>query len=339
METLSAPTILVVDDNSSNLQVIGAVLEQAGYAVAFAFDGPEAIDYARTSAPDLILLDVMMPGMDGYEVMALLKQEPGTRNIPVIFLTALVGSEETVRGFEAGAADYVAKPFDYRELLARVSAQVELGLSRRRVEEYARQVAAMNDKLVEAMGKLEELATTDPLTKLPNRRYTLDRIGYEADRAKRSGKPFCLGILDIDFFKKVNDRFGHAAGDLVLSSFGLLVRASLRAQDLAGRWGGEEFAIVLPETELAGAGVLAERFLGDLRSRPMDISVADKPASVGVTATIGLAQFTPPDDDIDSLMRRADGAMYEGKRSGRNRVVLSNSGLDGAKADETRRGG
>jgi len=321
MDTANPSTVLVVDDNASNLQVVGAVLEQAGYAVAFAFDGPSAIDYARKTPPDLILLDVMMPGMDGYEVIGALKADAQTQHIPVIFLTAMVGSEETVRGFEAGAADYVAKPFDYRELLARVSAQVELGLSRRRMEEYARQVAAMNDRLVAAMGRLEELATTDALTGLPNRRYTLDRIGYEADRARRSGKGFCLGILDVDHFKRINDRFGHATGDIVLSSFGNLLHSSLRAQDLAGRWGGEEFAIVLPETDLDGAEVLADRFLAELRRLQVKHPDAGRAADIKVTATIGLAEFDPQGDDIDSLMRRADEAMYQGKRAGRDRVV------------------
>ncbi|MGO8695487.1 MAG: diguanylate cyclase [Rectinemataceae bacterium] len=321
MDTLTAPTILVVDDNASNLQVVGAVLEQEGFAAAFAFDGPAAIDYATKTPPDLILLDIMMPGMDGYEVLTVLKGNPRTRDIPVIFLTALVGGEETARGFEAGAADYVAKPFDHRELLARVSAQVELGLAKRRMEEYARQVAAMNDKLVAAMGRLEELATTDPLTQLPNRRYTLDRIGCEVDRSRRSGKSFCLGILDIDYFKQVNDRFGHASGDIVLGAFATLLRSSLRAQDLAGRWGGEEFAIVLPETDIAGATVLADRLLVELRRLRVALPEANHVDEVGVTATIGLAAFDPRRDDIEALMRRSDEALYEGKRAGRDRVV------------------
>jgi two-component system cell cycle response regulator len=327
MDTLTAPTILVVDDNASNLQVVGAVLEQAGFAVAFAFDGPAAIDYARKTPPDLILLDIMMPGMDGYEVLSVLKGDARTRDIPVIFLTALVGGEETARGFEAGAADYVAKPFDYRELLARVSAQVELGLAKRRMEEYARQVAAMNDKLVAAMGRLEELATTDPLTQLPNRRYTLDRIGYEVDRARRSGKSFCLGILDIDHFKAVNDRFGHASGDIVLGAFASVLRSSLRAQDLAGRWGGEEFAIVLPETDIPGATVLAERLLAELRRLRISLPEANHIDEVALTATIGLAEFDPRRDDIEALMRRADEAMYEGKRAGRDRIVADGAAI------------
>ncbi|MDA8425585.1 MAG: diguanylate cyclase [Treponema sp.] len=329
MDTLSVPTILVVDDNASNLQVVGAVLEQAGYAVAFAFDGPAAIDYARKTPPDLILLDIMMPGMDGYEVLMVLKADQRTRTVPVIFLTALVGGEETARGFEAGAADYVSKPFDYRELLARVSAQVELGLARRRMEDYARQVAAMNDQLVAAMGRLEELATTDPLTQLPNRRYSLDRIDCEVDRSRRSGKSFCLGILDIDFFKKVNDRFGHASGDLVLSAFAGLLRSSLRAQDLAGRWGGEEFALVLPETDLAGAAVLAERLLAEVRRLRVALPSAGRIDEIGTTATIGLAEFDPRGDDIEALMKRADEALYKGKRGGRDRVVTEEAVLGG----------
>jgi diguanylate cyclase (GGDEF)-like protein len=305
------PKILIVDDNPRNLQVLGATLRREGYELIVALNGRQALNAVERTAPDLILMDVMMPVMDGFEACRRIKAESGSRDIPLIFLTARGEPGDLLRGFEAGAVDYVTKPFHRAELLARVRTHVELRRSRLALEmAYA--------ELADTHRKLETAARTDPLTGLFNRREMLERIGAEVARFERSGATFSLALADIDDFKPFNDRHGHACGDRVLRAVADRMRERIRRQDVAGRWGGEEFLILLPDTDLAGARNAAENLRRAVRSA--GCRWADE--ELFVSLTVGVSEFRGG-MDADACLREADARLYRGKAEGKNRVVAS----------------
>lgn len=310
------PNILAVDDNPRNLQVLGATLETTGFDLAFLTDGKAVVPWARAHLPTLILLDIMMPDIDGFDLCRALKADLITHEIPVIFVTARTEPEAVIRGFEAGAVDYVTKPFNIPELLARVRTHVELRQARLELEDYVRQLSMANSKLSIMMRRMEELATTDELTGLENRRSFLQRFQDEETRAKRSGRRFCVAIIDIDFFKRVNDNYGHECGDYALKTACDGIRASIRGQDSIARWGGEEFTLLLPETPLSGALEVAER----IRTRIADTPIIYGKDILNLTVTIGVTEYDE-DEGIDGSIKKADDALYRGKRDGRNRVV------------------
>ncbi|MEG3437983.1 diguanylate cyclase [Pannus brasiliensis CCIBt3594] len=297
--------ILVVDDASKNLQLVIEILDNEGYATTFASSGKQAIERVKKADPDLILLDLMMPEMGGIEVCQILKRDPRYREIPIIFLTANNDKENIVRAFDSGAVDYVTKPFYSNELLARVKTHLELKKTR--------------DELKKAKSQLEESIVTDYLTGVPNRRAIFTFGQKEFQRVARYSRSFSVLVIDIDYFKKVNDTFGHAAGDETLISVARAIRDCLRNVDGFGRWGGEEFVAILPETTIENALCTAKRIcqaIGGLK-----ISIGDR--EISVTLSIGVAGYQKEDTHLETVIERADLALLAAKNQGRARVVAN----------------
>lgn len=296
--------ILIVDDINQNLQVIGSMLDQVGYATTFALSGQQALDRLTKTKPDMILLDLMMPDLNGLQVCRILKDDPTYKDIPIIFLTASQEHRHLLQAFEVGAVDYVTKPFNAPELLARVRTHLELKHTK--------------DQLKESLMELEQIATTDPLTGVPNRRYLLAFAEKEISRARRYKCDLSLLIMDIDHFKQVNDTYGHAIGDDVLKLVAQTTVKGLRKEDCFGRFGGEEFVILLPHTETRFALEAAQR----IRQTIADLSFTVAGKQLSISVSIGIASYQPSDCNLDALLKRADDALFEAKRRGRNRVLV-----------------
>jgi diguanylate cyclase (GGDEF)-like protein len=306
------PKILVVDDSRTQLEWLVAVLQREGFDVRSAATGKEAILKVRTDPPDLVLLDMILPDMDGLEVLRIIKARPDDQFIPVIILSVKSDLDSKVAGLRIGADDFLAKPFEDLEIVARVNAMLR--------------IKSRQDQLRTTQAKLEEQSVTDGLTGLKNRRFFDDRLGEEFRRAQRYADPVSLIMIDLDHFKQVNDRYGHQTGDTVLREAAALVRQSIRDTDIGARYGGEEFAVILPKTHLSGALAVAERIwreLGKKVYRTEATSAPGRPPELRVTASIGLAFY--PSKDIatsEALVRYADEALYQAKRSGRNTICL-----------------
>ena len=451
--------ILVVDDVQANVKLLEARLSAEYFDVVTAMSGPEALAICRSAQCDIVLLDVMMPEMDGFEVCRRLKADPATHHIPVIMVTALDQPADRVEGLEAGADDFLTKPVSEIALIARVrsivrlklaadelrmramtskeiglrdplaQAPLEAGRNGRvllvddRSSSYERIASALttehevdverdpqealfhlaegnydlmmvslgleqfdalrlcsqvrslertrglpillisepeenprllraleigvNDYLVRPVDKNEllarvrtqvrkkrytdrlrdnvqlsiEMATIDSLTGLHNRRYMELHLLSLIEQAHARGKPLTVMVLDIDYFKSINDGYGHDAGDDVLREFGTRVRKSIRGIDLACRYGGEEFVIVMPETDMAVAAMVAERLRRRIAAEPFFI--ASRPEGIAVTISVGIAGLDGPDDMAAGMLKRADQALYSAKRDGRNRVAAA----------------
>jgi two-component system cell cycle response regulator len=450
--------ILVVDDILANVKLLEARLSAEYFDVVTAMSGPEALSICERAQCDIVLLDVMMPGMDGFEVCRRLKANPATHHIPVIMVTALDQPADRIQGLEAGADDFLAKPVNDLALVTRVRSLVRLKMvqDELRMRAVTSREIGMNDPLAEAvsetglngrilvvddrassherivqalrhqhhveveprsqealfraaegdydlvmvsMGLAEfdplrlcsqirsldrtrglpilviaepedearllraldigvndylmrpidrnemsarvctqirkkryterlrsnvqqsmEMAITDGLTGLHNRRYMESHLGTLVEQASQRGKPLSVLILDIDYFKSVNDTYGHDAGDEVLREFATRVRKNVRGIDLACRLGGEEFVVVMPDTDAGVASIVAERIRSRVAGEPFAIHKGAR--AIDITVSIGMAQRQPGDADADILVKRADQALYRAKRDGRNRVVL-----------------
>ncbi|MEQ8174505.1 MAG: diguanylate cyclase [Syntrophomonadaceae bacterium] len=309
--------ILIVDDVPVNIKLLGELLRDQ-YEIFVANNGTKAVQLAAEIKPDLILMDVMMPDMDGFTACRLLKGGRQTADIPLIFITARNQSDDIVNGFDAGGQDYIAKPFNPHELYARVRSHIELKKSREALAEYAARLERNNNELNILLEKLEVMASIDPLTGIFNRREAVNRMNEEISRYKRNNKEFCILMVDIDNFKNVNDTYGHEIGDCVIKHVVEVTRTHLRQHDMVSRWGGEEFLILLPETNALGAHSAAEK----IRSCIEESSVEVRDISISVTVTIGGTEFNP-DIDLDANINQADQALYEGKNKSKNCVVMS----------------
>jgi two-component system cell cycle response regulator len=299
-----SPRILLAEDSGVIRAMVRKVLEAAGYSVVEAANGQLALELCIESRPDVALLDVEMPVLDGRQLLLRLKSDPNLSHIPVIFLTSRTSTAEIVEGLRIGAHDYLRKPFEPAELIARVSA--------------ALRVARLQQELSKQNAVLSLLSITDPLTGLANRRYGEERLRTEIETATRHQQPLTLLMLDADHFKQVNDRYGHSGGDAVLKELARRMQGVLRVGDIAARWGGEEFLLVLPNTALPGAIALAERLLEEMRGIPIAVG-ADQ--SCVVTASIGAAEGGGK--NFEELLRRADDALYQAKHDGRDCVRLA----------------
>ena len=292
--------ILIVDDMPINIQVLAGALKSE-YHIKIATSGEKALVIAFSdNAPDLILLDIMMPGMDGYEVCQRLKEDSRTQNIPVIFITAKGEVEDETKGLDMGAADYITKPFHLPIVKARVRTQLNL---KRKTD------------------MLEALALLDGLTNIPNRRRFDEVLEREWRRIRRGGdQPMSLIMGDIDAFKNYNDTYGHSAGDDCLVKVARSITSSLtRPTDIVARYGGEEFAIILPDTDSRGATVVAERIQAGIST--LALPHVNSPVADHVTLSLGVATTIPiPGLRPGDLVTTADQRLYAAKKEGRNRV-------------------
>lgn len=295
--------ILVVDDVTKNLQLVMEILEQFGYSTTFALGGQQALDRLKTLKPDLILLDLMMPGINGLEVCEILKADPRLKDIPVIFLTASSERDHLIQAFEKGAIDYVTKPFHSPELLARVKTHLSLKQAQ--------------DELKAAYEALEQLVVIDPLTEIANRRAIFTFGEQEFQRAKRYHNCFAVMMMDLDYFKKVNDTYGHFCGDQCLKLVAKTLNQGMREVDQLGRFGGEEFTAILPETNLIEAVKLAER----LRQRIAILCPVIDNQMMNLSISIGVTTYQKTDETVNDVFRRADKFLFQAKEQGRNQVV------------------
>ena len=300
--------ILVVDDHEDNIELLRARLEARGYEIHAASDGQAALDQVERVLPDLILLDVMMPKMDGMEVVRRLKADKNLPFIPVIMQTALDTTANKVEGLDAGADDYITKPINFAELEARVNAQL-------RIKALQTQLSALNDQLT-------RMSLTDGLTQIENRRSLNERLHEMWQHSVRLHEPISLVMCDIDKFKSVNDNHGHQAGDAVLKGFAQVLKGEAREIDRVGRYGGEEFLLILPGTVLDAAVTFAER----LREKVEGHTFSYEGGTLTRTMSCGVASSPHPRvKDEEALLRAADDALYVAKETGRNRVVRFDS--------------
>lgn len=299
--------ILVADDDGITRRLLKNMLERFGHSVRTVSGGLEALDAIREYSIQMVITDWMMPGMDGPQLCRALRQAEGEGYVFILMLTSKDNKDDIISGLEAGADDYLSKPFHQAELLARLKTGM-------RILELEKSLLAANDAI-------RTLALTDALTGCRNRTYLAERLPVEIKRACRYGRPLSVVICDLDHFKRVNDTLGHPAGDVVLVEVGKMLNAVLRNDlDWVVRFGGEEFLLVLPETALDGAVRLAERIRAGIAAAPVHYREIEIP----VTASFGAAQLPGDPEDVahagESLLQLADQALYAAKAAGRNRV-------------------
>ncbi len=296
--------ILIADDDPNARSLLVSVLTRDGHEVVETKTGAEAwAVLEKPDAPRLVVLDWMMPEMDGLEVLGRVRSQETEHPPYVIMLTAKDRKQDIVAALDAGANDYLAKPFNLAELRARIEA--------------GRRVVEMQAALIESKRKLEHLATHDPLTGLLNRRAILEALSAELSRASRLGHEVAVGMCDLDHFKEINDRHGHQTGDDVLREVSRVLSASVREYDLVGRLGGEEFLVVMPIEATTDPAAVFDR----LRRQVASSSISIRSGRFSVTISIGVVAVrggTP----VDDILTQADAALYEAKRQGRDRVVF-----------------
>jgi len=305
--------ILIVDDIAANIQLQQAYLTTLGYDTLVARNGEEALAKVHNDKPDLVLLDVMMPKMDGFETCRHLKGNEETRFIPVIMITALNEIEDKMRGIEAGADDFISKPFNKLELLARVKSLLRI----KHLHNELQQKIAELEKVQE---RLRELAITDGLTELYNYRYFKEHLEQELRRCERIGFNVSVIMLDIDYFKNYNDTHGHLAGDRVLQDLASLLKNNIRRIDVAARYGGEEFSLILINTNKESANFVAEK-LKDMVEQQEFRNENTQPNGK-LTVSMGIATFPEDGSTLEQLVHQADQRLYKAKSLGRNRVVI-----------------
>jgi two-component system cell cycle response regulator len=318
----SAPVrVLVVDDLPDNVEILRARLESRGYEVVTASNGEEALSAVHSAPPQLILCDVMMPGIDGYEVARRLKRDESLPFIPIILVTALGETEHIVQGLNTGADDYISKPYHFQELEARVRAML-------RIKRLQDELDQKNRELEVANKRLRKLSITDGLTGLYNHRHVHELLRDEFERSRRSEEPLAVCMLDLDRFKAVNDTYGHPTGDVILYETARILDETAREIDMVGRYGGEEFIAILPNTDEDEAGRFAER----VRRAVEEYLFRDEENEIRMTCSLGVASFPARGvDEPEELLKKADEALYQAKGSGRNRVVRA-SAMDASNA-------
>ena len=298
MNGMEMQKVLVADDDAVNREVLGELLKPE-YTVLLAKNGAQTLERAARHQPDLILLDVMMPDMDGYEVLRRLRADPQLEHIAVIFISGLDRPEDEANGLKMGASDYITKPFNQTVVMARVALHLQVVRQRR---------------------MLERLANIDGLTELANRRRFDEVYELEWQRARRSRSALSLALLDIDAFKQYNDRYGHPAGDRALRSVARAAAGAMRRPaDLAARYGGEELVLLLPET----GAVEASQVVAQLRETVAALGIAHEASSVApvLTVSVGGATLEPGSEESQAaLFETADAELYRAKQAGRNRL-------------------
>lgn len=301
--------ILLVEDSRTQAEMTRNFLSRMGYEVDWVEDGRSAIRNARTRPVDIILLDYVLPDMNGNEVCRWLKLNENTKGIPIIMVTSRSETRDKVSSLEAGADDCLPKPYNEIELNARIYACL-------RTKSLQDELRQKNRQLEEMLGKVETLAITDPLTGLFNRRRCENVLEKEFSRTVRYKSSLSCLMIDIDHFKRVNDHFGHRTGDAVLREVAQIIRSNCREIDTVARWGGEEFVVLLPETNKEKGLCFATRLIGLISEHGFSDLPGEK-----ITVSIGLASVPDPLLDTgEKLVNASDFALYEAKRKGRNRV-------------------
>jgi len=294
--------ILIAEDEPVSRRLLESFLVKWGYDVMVTCDGSEAWEALHEpESPNMVVSDWMMPEMDGLELCRKIRKMDRSGYIYFILLTAKGRKKDLIQGLEAGADDFLIKPFDKEELKYRIR---------------------IGERIIKLERRILDLAATDPLTGVLNRRAFIERLEQEIERSRRGNAPLSLIMADIDYFKRVNDRYGHQTGDIALQRFADQLTTSLRVYDFTARYGGEEFFLCLPGADGSQAGSVAER----LRKRveEMEVVFPDGSRSIRITASFGVACFLPePQESIDSIIKRADEAMYRAKNEGRNRVCMA----------------
>jgi len=301
LENTTEPLIVIVDDMIENVVFLEKILQKSGFRTISAMSGEAALDLLIEYSPDLILLDIVMPGMSGFDTCARIQSNKAFIDIPVIFLSAKKDEKTIIESFIYGGIDYVVKPFNSPELLARVNTHLQLKNAKK---------------------ELHTLAFTDVLTGLYNRRKFIETLDQERARAFRYRENLSFIMIDIDHFKRINDNFGHDTGDKALKSFAEIVKSSLRETDFAGRLGGEEFGIILPQTDIKQTEIVAER----IRTRIENESASKTEGIPAFTASFGIAQFHEDRNSSSTLTQDADKALYAAKESGRNKICRAKEG-------------
>ena len=308
--------VLIIDDSETIRKKVREVFEAENMFSEYlmASDGMEGFKHLVTNKDkvDLILCDVVMPKFDGFKFLTLKTSKPDFAEIPVIMLTGQDDVETKVKSLTSGAQDYLTKPFHDQELIARVAIHKKL--------------KKLQDEMREKNARLEEMNRTDALTKLANRRFFMESFSREYERAKRYGEPLSYVMCDLDKFKSVNDNYGHIAGDNALVVAAKVLKDTLRTNDLPGRYGGEEFGMLLPETDAEGACIVADRCREIIEQTP----VQTDQGPINITISMGVSTFYPSREEhptISKLIDLADGALYEAKEGGRNRVVIESTSL------------
>lgn len=310
--------ILVVDDDRDSVDLLTQWLTMGGYEVTSAADGPEALRRVQSDRPDLVLLDILIPPPDGVQVMRTIKRDRVLSTIPVVVMTVKRDVKSKVECLKNGADDFIVKPFHFDELDAILRSSLKKRYLYTSLERANRQLRDANERLL-------KLTVTDERTNLLNDRYLKRRLGEEFKRAQRYGTPLSVAMLDLDHFKEVNDKYGHDCGDQVLREFGNLLTASARTTDIVGRFGGEEFLMVLPNTDGIRAAIVAER----VRKAAEEHIYKYKESLVRITTSAGVASVPANSQvhDEHELLKAADQALYRAKQASRNRVILDRASM------------
>lgn len=305
-------SVLIIDDSVTVREQIIRTLESFSIFARYyeAEDGLEGFKKLLSSPVDIILCDLEMPRIDGFKFLSMLKARPDLQDVPVIILTGMNDRERKIKGLEQGASDYITKPFDPEELVARVKVHLK--------------IKKLQDELKRSNDLLLEISNTDHLTGLFNRRYMMDALEKEVQRSTRKGGNLSLILLDIDHFKVVNDSFGHLQGDVVLQKVAQQLQKELRSYDCAARYGGEEFVAILPDSTLKESVFVADRIRLAIQGTRFNGPLA----RLGITVSLGVSWFSPEQaPTVDGFIKQADDALYRAKSNGRNRVEFHDSGV------------
>jgi diguanylate cyclase (GGDEF)-like protein len=337
---LKSLKVLYIEDNPENALLIRRVLEAEGLEVVVAENGLAGVRLAASERPDLILMDMMMPGLDGREATTRLRAIEAMEKIPIVALTASVMKGDSERAIAAGCDGYLQKPIDVerfphqiREFLYGKRETLSPGEELHYLREHNKRLAERLDQKIERLSdiseanrRLADISLTDELTGLPNRRYLNRRLREEWAMAKRFGQPLSCIMIDLDHFKSINDTFGHPAGDAVLQSLAKVMSDGKRDYDVVGRYGGEEFLFLLPQADEAGASAMAERLRVKVETRDLTSRLGQP---IRLTISLGIAVSDSRGDfSEEEWVRRADEALYQAKSQGRNRAVLYRSRRD-----------
>ncbi|MGD2269970.1 MAG: response regulator [Desulfobacterales bacterium] len=305
--TFEKPSVLLVEDDDKDVRLIQGYLNGEGYNLSLVRDGEETLSRVRGDRVDLLLLDILLPGIDGFEVCRRLKDDEPTRDIQIVVITCLQDLESKIKGLELGVDDFLVKPINKYELQTRLKALLKK-------KKYL-------DRLHVNYETAIYYAITDRRTGLHNHGYFEHMLETEIKRSLRQKHPVSLLMMDIDDFKQYNDTLGHLAGDEILGELGKLIKRNIREVDLGARYGGEEFAIILPYTDKAGARIVAERIIKMINAHPFRPEL--RLSSKNLTVSIGIASFSSDANSARDLVQKADKALYAAKEQGKNRVCVS----------------